>query len=43
MVPCPRPPLLRLCTCGLFNMYVMKILHVNSYYLYNIEAKKRVY
>jgi len=36
MAPCP--PLLRLCTCGLCNVYVMKILRVNTYYLCNIEA-----
>jgi len=34
----PYPLLLRLCTCGLCNVYVMKILDVNIYYLYNIEA-----
>jgi len=46
MAPCP--PWLRLCTCGLYNVYVMKILHVNTYvfYLYNYSGHifyKRVY
>jgi len=36
MAPCP--PWLRLRTCGLYNVYVLKILRVNTCYLYNIEV-----
>jgi len=34
----PCPPLLRLSSYGLCNVYVVEILRVNTYYLYNIEA-----